>query len=303
MTRKYSFTPKSPANPLVGSNVQGSATEGVPEAHLVERSTYLPQVKVEDLPSNFLPYPENVEIAYLPYTYGELKKFAQSKLTTKQRYEFILDGIIVSGMAKEKLTYQDFLFIALLRKLSSVGVSDILVKYQCAKCGFENSNHVKLDELDFNYLEVPALPANVVIKNQDVSFTPLTVEDYFTLYREGKDKDLTAIMAIQVRSHNFKAAYDLLYGANTEDSELINEIDKLFFHGLKPLKFLCANKEMQTVEIIDGEEIEKKVHCDFTNSVELEDTTIIVQPFRRDTEPVKNRIRFGNRDGDKPSGS
>ncbi|MFA5071270.1 MAG: hypothetical protein WC511_02755 [Candidatus Pacearchaeota archaeon] len=266
-----------------------------------QNSQYLPLVNVEDLPSNFLPYPKGVEIAYCPYTYGELKKFAQSKLSVKQRYEFILEGIKVSGMPKEKLTYQDFLFIALLRKLSSVGVSDISIKYACLKCGFENNSHVKLDTLDFNYMNIPELPANIVVKDQEMSFTPLTIEDYFNLYKEGKDKDSVYIMAAQCRSHNLKAAHEILYSANPEDSELLNELDNMFFHGLKPLKFLCENKEAKEVEVVDGVEIEKNVHCDFTNLVELGDASLIVQPFRGDREPVKNRIQFGNRNENKPA--
>lgn len=299
--KRHTFTPNSPSNGLLAQVSEVPTPSQVPQTSA--GSQYLPTVNVTELPSDFLPYPEGVEVTYKPYTYGELKRFSQSKLSVKQRYEFILDGIGVSGMPKEKITFQDFLFLALLRKLSSIGIGDILVKYNCQKCGFENSNHVKLDTLDFESLSknVPDLPANLTINGQDLEFSPLTIEDYFKLYSENKDKDHVAIMAIQCRSHNFKAAMDAIFGANPEDSELLNELDKVFYHGLKTLKFPCANKEAKVEEPNeDGEIVEKSVHCDFTNTVELEDASLIVQPFRGDRKPAKDRIQFGPRNGNKP---
>lgn len=264
------------------------------------QEAYLPTIVLQKLPSNFLPYPKGTEISYHPYKFGELKKFAQSKLSIKQRYEFILDGIFVSGMEKNKLTFNDFLFIALLRKMSSIGVHDVIVKFKCNKCNFENEHHVSLNALDFDEIKVPELPANIVIHDKEMAFTPLTVEDFFTLFREGKENDPVGILAVQCRSHKFKEAYDIIFDANPEDSELLDELNKMFYHGLATMKFPCTNKEANVTERIDGLEIEKTVHCDYENKIELGDPELIVQPFRGNRRAPKDRIRFGSRDVDKP---
>lgn len=254
---------------------------------------YLPVVTLDRLPSKGIPYPVGTTISYHPYTFGELKKFGQSKLTLKQRYEFILEGILVSGMPKEKITFNDFLFVSLLRKISSIGVHEVLVKFPCFDCGHENNHGIKLDELDFDELGVPELPATVTIKGQDMSFTPLTLEDLFALIRDGKDKDPTGVLAVQCRTHPFQVAYDLLYGANPEDSEVLEELNKVFYHGLAPMKLKCQNTAKTVKDFEDGIEIEKVVHCDVTNHIDLGDPSLIVQPFRRDGQPAANRIRFG----------
>ncbi len=261
---------------------------------------YLPVINLTNLPSNFLSYPKGTEISYHPYTFGELKKFSQSKLSLKQRYEFILDGIIVNGMKKEKITFNDFLYIALLRKISSIGVHEVSVKFHCSKCNFENEHHVKLDALDFDSIEVPDLPAHLVINNKELSFTPLTVEDFFALFKEGKESDPTGIMAMQCRNKHFKEAYDIIFNANPEDSELLDELNKLFYHGLATMKIPCENKDAVVKDYIDGIEVEKNVHCGHINLLELGDPDLIVLPFRRDGRTAKDRIRFGSGDANKP---
>jgi len=307
MQKKPIFTPNTGVmqNPLIKAEVtETQNSEQAPETEKSKtKQPYLPVVKVNDLPSRYSPYPSGTEISYHPYTFGELKKFSQSKLSIKQRYEFILEGILVTGIKKEQITFHDFLFLAMLRKLSSVGVGSITVKYRCNKCGFENSNQVQFDTLEFEDMKVPEFPAYMEINGKEMEFTPITVGDYFTLFKEGKDKDQVAVPAIQCRNLGFSEAYDLIYKANPEDSEMLNELDKMFYHGLKSLKFPCQNKEAVEMEMLEGVEIEKTVHCDYTNQIELEDTGLIVQPFRGNGESPKDRIRFGNRAGNKSGAS
>lgn len=269
----------------------------------VKKEAYLPTILVKDLPSKFLAYPKGVEISYQPYRFGELKKFAQSKLSIKQRYEFILEGIIVSGMEKTALTFNDFIFIALLRKLSSIGVHDIQITFNCSKCGFENKHHVELDKLDFDEIQAPELPAYVTINGKDLTFTPLTVNDFFNLFREGKENDPVGILAMQCRSHRFKEAYDIIYGANTEDSQLLEELNKIFHHGLATLKIPCKNRDAVVSEFVDGIEVEKNVPCDYVNHIDLGSPDLLVQPFRGPGGAPKNSIRFGSRTETKPAGN
>jgi hypothetical protein len=280
--------------------VTAQVTEEKPTKNVEKKEPYLPVVNLKQLPSKFLPYPQGVEISYSPYKFGELKKFSQSKLSIKQRYEFILEGITVSGMDKEDLTFQDFLFIALLRKMSSVGNNDLLITFNCLKCEHKNQHHIMLDALDFDEIEVPELPAILEIKDHEMSFTPLTLKDFFTLFKEGKEKDSVAILAAQCRSHEFEQAYDILFGANPEDSQVLEELNKVFYHGLATLRLKCQNKEAPTSEFIDGVEIEKLVHCDFENRIELGDPDLIVQPFCGDRRTPKDRIRFGSGSKNKP---
>jgi hypothetical protein len=301
MAEKKPFFIPPEMQPTVEVNpvVEKPAIQNTVEKQESKKEPYLPVINLTDIPSKFLPYPQGVEISYYPYKFGELKKFAQSKLSIKQRYEFILDGILVTGMPKEKLTFNDFLFIALLRKMSSVGVQDISVKFKCLKCNFENTHHVKLNQLDFDGLDIPSLPATIVINNKEMSFSPLTVEDFFSLFREGKENDPVGILSMQCRNLTFKQSYDLIYNANPEDSEMLDELNTMFYHGLATMSIPCENKEALEKELLDGVEIEKNVHCKYINKIELGDPDLIVQPFRRDGRTAKDRIRFGNGDADK----
>ena len=67
---------------------------------------YMPVVQVKSLPSQFTPYKllvKNPEIQYKPYKYGEIKKMNQSKMSVKQLFKEVLNGIICN-FDKELLT-------------------------------------------------------------------------------------------------------------------------------------------------------------------------------------------------------
>ena len=83
INKKPIFTPNTPS--LLPPTTKAEIVESAPEPSVKQEKNYLPTVNVNDLPSKFKPYPQGVEISYTPYTFGELKKFSQSKLSVKQR--------------------------------------------------------------------------------------------------------------------------------------------------------------------------------------------------------------------------
>ena len=86
----------------------------------MEQKSYLPEYREDDLPSRKLQYPKGVRVYYRPYTLGELLKINQYNFDEVELYEFILDGIKVTGMEKEDLTYYDVVYLGWRRKTASM---------------------------------------------------------------------------------------------------------------------------------------------------------------------------------------
>ena len=89
----------------------------------------MPLVEVTQLPSGFIAYPEGVKISYRPYVFGEIKKFNQSNMSKLNAYELAMQGVVVEGMPKDDITFADMLYIALLRKISSLGDTSFSVSF------------------------------------------------------------------------------------------------------------------------------------------------------------------------------
>ena len=124
-------------------------------------SNLTPQVKVEDLPSHWLPYPKGSEILLRKYTGIELRYFSDSSLTPEKEMELALDGIQTIGFDKHDLTFHDYKFLALQRRLISLESSSFGLTWYCTKCENTVTSNIKLDALQFDELNIPSLPVNV----------------------------------------------------------------------------------------------------------------------------------------------
>ena len=133
---------------------------------------FLPEInlKVKELPSKSLPYPDNCEIKYRPYAYGEVKKISQSSMSMKEVYRTLLDGVECSNFDKFDLTLPDALFIGVLRKISTLGVTDVYIPYKCTKCNGTGKHIIKTDNLEFLDLEIPDLPVVAQLTNGEFEF-------------------------------------------------------------------------------------------------------------------------------------
>lgn len=245
------------------------------------KADFIPEIRVstKDLPSRGIPYPEGSWIIHRPYMFGEVKKISQSKLDNKASYGYILSGVTCS-FDKNLLTMPDVLYIGLLRKLSTLGSTEIIARYQCDQCGKPGQFIFKTDSLDFEDLNVPKLPIVVDMSFGEVHFSPMTIKDYLMMADKGKDQDEVALYAVQAKNMNFDEAYTRIFNASPEDAQLLLEVDKLLYHSVKPITKTCAN-------LVDEKPCGKHV------KIELDGGQALLLPFRRDQGTAKTKIRFG----------
>ena len=251
-----------------GDNISNSNQMG--EAQLITRKQ--DEIKVDtsqfkdtwivlqgDVPSKMLAYPEGAVIKYRPYYFGEIKNYSQSVNTlTRDRYQFILNGIETVGFDKLDLTISDFMFIGLLRRMSSIGNSDILARAICRKCGSMINHRMKCSDIDISYLEVPKLPIKVNFNSgQILHFMPLTVRRYFELEKEQNRENSIAYIAKCCTNLPYKEAYDILDKLiDSMDISRMEKVDELLYHSVKPVKVICNSKIRNEVEATaDGKDI------------------------------------------------
>lgn len=234
-------------------------------------------VKVTTLPSTGKAYPVGVEIHYQPYTFGEVKSFSQSqgKMTMSKRIDQILTGIDIVGMNKEDLTFFDFIYISLLRRLTTMNAIEFTLSVGCPNCGSPVKHQFSWEGLVFDDLPAPKLPIIAdLCGHQDVKFMPLTLGQYQELSRRGLEEDEVAIAAM-TSSLDFTQARELFHGALGEDAALLGDIDKLMFHDLKPAQATCKA-------------------CETPFLAALDDEASIITPFRKSESATGSRVRFGD---------
>jgi len=252
---------------------------------------FIPEVKVVDLPSRFLPYPKNCSISYKPYVYGELEEFNESKFSVPEEVNFQLRGITTSFPIMD-LAYFDYLAILLLRKISTFGGNQFSFSYKCPGCEKSGKHYSTLMDVVFEDLNVPNLPLIVTIGGQEMHFSPLTIGRYIEFVERKSDKPQgIQLLASEVINLKYEEAEKIIYNASGQDKgvsdhDVLDYLDEILFFGVKPIKFLCKN-------VIGKDEKEKKdILCNYENSVRIS-PEVLTSPFCDDRESLRSRIRFG----------
>lgn len=304
--------------------IQKSEVEETKKSQI--EAPFIPEVKVVDLPSKFLPYPKGCSISYKPYIYGELEEFNDSKFSVLEEVNFHLRGITTSFPAMD-LAYFDYLAILLLRKISTFGGNQFSFPYKCPGCEKGGKHYSTLMDVAFEDLNVPNLPLIVTIGRQEMHFSPLTIGRYVEFVERKSEKPQgIQLLASEVINLKYEEAEKIIYNASGEDRgvtdhDVLDYLDEILFFGVKPIKFKCGNiikeiendnptKEfMQKVLLDHGISPEgislysdadlKKVYeqkisikCGTENSVRIS-PEVLTSPFRDDRESLRSRIRFG----------
>lgn len=259
---------------------------GVPtNAKDAAANSFMPEIKVltTELPSGGKAYPKDSWITHRPYMFGEVMQASGSKLDSDSTYKQILSGVTCS-FNKQLLTVPDVLYIGLLRKISTLGTSEIIARYQCKKCKSPGQFIFKTTDLSFADLKVPKLPIVADMSFGTIEFMPMTIADYLKIASMKKGEDSIALYAIQAKNLEFDDAYKKFFNASPGDAAILTEIDSLLYHSLEPFDKKCGN-------IVNPGENE--TICGNTIRVELDGGQALLLPFRRDEGPVKTKIRFG----------
>jgi len=203
-----------------------------------------------------------------------VRVLAQSKLSNEENIKLVLEGI-KSSFPVEQLSYSDFLYISLLRKISTLGSQKFYVMFTCPHCGQVIKPLMELTDFEFTELEIPSLPLIADMSFGEVKFSLLTVERYLKLLQSKATNDDIAVLSVMTDQ-----PYDQIYAKFKEsvglDARTLDQVDQLLFHGVKERSYKCENK---------------KCERDFSVAIDggLE---VLLVPFRGDSEPPESRIRF-----------
>lgn len=268
-----------------------------------ETESRIPVIQVEPtkLPSRGVSYPPDVKISYKTYSFGDVKKSSLSVLSHEKTLEASLQGILVEGMDKDQLTINDAFYIALMRKLSSFGTGiQFKVPYVCRSCKKPSEHIFRVMDINFKDLNSSITSMPITIENlgcddngeggKTVEFGLMTVKDYRKIHSKDMKEyfnkiDSTALYAILVRNMSFEEAYEFISGLTDLDSiEILDDLDKLLDHSVKPLKATCIREVTE-----DG----KTAPCGTENYIRLEGIEALLRPFRESGRTNKHKIRFG----------
>lgn len=241
-------------------------------------SNFSPSMEVKVLPSKGLAYPKGFSLTYKPYLFGEVKLFNQMPPGSAEAVKLILSGINVS-FPREDITLSDFLYVALLRKISSFGNLKFSVSSRCKECGTIGKQSVSSEGMAFDDMQASSLPVIVETSQGDLKFKPITVGDFLKLKALQKELDVLSVYAAMLvdGSKTFEQAREFLFALKAEDEEAMGEMDSVLYHGVKPIPAECGV-------------------CKATYEVDIDGSDeAIVGPFRELGQPHKSRVRFSTK--------
>lgn len=274
--------PKS-EEPQNVSQDQSSAQE-VPVQEEVVQDSRLPvyNVDLSSIPSQGKSYPGDATISYTPYTFKIMKRIARTEETFPAISAAVMEGLNASFPIRD-LTFPDFMFISLLRRMATMTDGLISVTAQCKnkECKNDVVFPVRISgsrcELEFDDLTAPELPVVVDLSFGTHSFMPMTIEQYVQLCNLGLGQDDAAELAIGCKTLPFKEAYERISEATGEDAEWLGAVEDDLYHGVRPNRAKCSK-------------------CGSEFKVRIDSWAVIIKPFRDVERPVENRIRYGHND-------
>jgi len=266
-------------------NITASAQPMAPGPSGAEMGT-VPVIGIDDLPSNFLPYPSDVVIQYTPYTYGEVLDLNQPNLKNWQKFSLMLKGVRTTGMDVRDLTLMDFMYIGVARKVSTLGQSEFRALFTCKNedCGERNDAVINTTMLDFEYIKAAKLP--LVLKSlaghSNLAFSPVTIGQMIDMWSSGNDSTahmMAAQLCGQVRDGKLEpvdqgVVFRAIYNAMGDDARHLRMVDEWLFHGLNPIQLRCSR-------------------CQTLSSIELDSWEAVLIPFRGQAESDEDFFSFG----------
>lgn len=240
-----------------------------------------PMIQVVDLPSKFLPYPAGSTISYKPYGYGELEQLSANN-SFRTKVELCLAGIETVGFKKTVLDFQDFVYIMVLRKLSTFSTSKFTLKVTCPHCDQYMVTNRDLNSIEFSEIEkIPALPIKYEVDGVEMDFMPLTISDVLNmnLGDELSSEPITLKLSYMARNLPQPRAYELISQCATgEDIQTLDLIHELLDFGSQTTEIKCVNKE-----------------CGKDVKITLRGVSKLAEPFRTSKDALRNRIVFGSK--------
>ena len=266
----------------------------------IKTNPRLPESTVVELPSMFLPY-TGAKISYRPYTWQEIDLI--SDMNTEADYAKIInlmaEGIFIrnyKNLEPLDLTHKDFLYIAFLRKLASLGSATNKFNVFFDVDNKPYGATFDASQIYFEDLELEALPINAHLSIGTLEFSPITMRKVLELNEANNINNEKYVLAAQCTNLDLDVAYDLICNVVTEDILILQEVDKLLYHGIRPVN--VTYKEMITNPSFDKtKEITQDNYPELQVQKEVEinigDPSYLILPFRGEENPYSNAISFG----------
>lgn len=271
----------------------------------MEMSELIKCKKVTQLPSGFMPYPKGVEIRFEPVTVGEKIQLSEANLTPGQIYKYTLEKIHVEGMDKRELTFPDFIYIGVLRRLyADEDVMNIHESY-CPRCGHKLVRQFMLSDIEFEELSITAYPIHFKYKEFEIYTKPLTIGATLDMWDNTTSE---SEMLLETYTAMISKIYDnsakvCLYAtkeekktfileASEELMDILKEVDNLYYHGLKEIELTCPNKKF-VEEITPLGDRKPAAPCGCKWKEDYGSPATIIFPSCRDLSNIRSKIAFG----------
>lgn len=212
-------------------------------------------VETKKLPSGFGFYPKGTLVRFSPMTTKEIEILNESDLTSEIVFKNALSHIQTRNIEPRDLTFSDFAFVSLQRRLYSQTEIRCTVNTQCPECGTK-----LFEEFDFNDIEFEepkdARLQSCVLRDFKVVIGPLTIGNMLDMLESDRGVNTIDTLAHTIRKiykpgsevltfspeETFSLARKIVENTWGEEREIFNYIDTLQSHGIKPRKLTCKNK-------------------------------------------------------------
>lgn len=243
-----------------------------------QKRAVLPKLKlpIEDLPSKGVCYPKNAIIYYSPYLTTEIEKVSialeSGMVVINDLFEMMIEGISCKNMDKLDLTFHDFLFICIYKKVASFGEDSVSYSPECPKCLSINQFVYTYNKIGFYDLEAtreelpikkefkfyypnPEDPEETIEEVETLEFMPITIGRMLSIYKNNRNRDKNAFLVYQCSNKDPEDLLDNKFIEMTINyTRELKKIENKFNHGMKPKVESCTHKEKNQGEL-GGESI------------------------------------------------
>lgn len=243
-------------------------------------------IKMSGLPSGGKAYPPGSNVSYRTYTFGEVQKTSISKnVSYPDTLRMALSGI-TTNFPPTDLTVSDLLYLAIARKLSTLGSNEFEIRYKCSGCKTSQDAKFKQADITFNDMKSDSCPLELELEDGTIlHMEPMRARRLLEVF-DGKYskfikdpyeaiQDRVFVYALMCTNMDFETVYTKLYSlTNSEDQEALQEVDKLLFHDMEPIKSVCSNSS-----------------CGKNVEISLEGRESLIRPFRDGGLSLRRKIR------------
>lgn len=220
-------------------------------------------VKLDQLPSKGVNYPQDIEIFVKPLSIKEQMDMSRFGVTEAEYFRVLLGGITIQGaFNKNDLYFHDVQFLDLVRRLFTFDIEqEINIPHiQCETCGKEFNGKFMFHDIQFTDFKKGSF-------NQEYTFSdgltitaqPITIGQFISAgrkYFSAKNFSVAniylgylALCVTDVKDRNFKdveAMHDFLYDYFGElymakDKKILTQLEENSVSIVEPLKLVCPH--------------------------------------------------------------